>query len=127
MKKKFIIALLFCTVLITGCGCGKKENKKTLVCNSELDEYNEKKVVTTIFEDDFLISEKIEIVIVFEKEEYAKQYYDMYKDSETEEISLDGKNVVIKQEESNESKNQIFEYNNFYNRMIEDGYSCELK
>lgn len=126
MKKVFItFSLLALTFLISGCGCSKKN--LTLECSSGLDEYNEKKYVEAEFEDGFLKKQVIEIVTVFDDEVIANRFYEMYKDSEVYDVSINKLEVVLKQNVDNFSTDDVFKYDNFYKSMIDKNFECKKK
>lgn len=127
MKKIIIfINLILLSLLISGCGCSKKEEEKmmNLKCSSDINEYGEKNIVTAEFKNNFLVSEKIETIVEFTDEILAQRYYDMYKDNERYKVSLDGMTVTYYLEIENDSTEDIFEYNNFRNNLIDNGYNC---
>lgn len=126
MKKVLVtLNLLLALLLVTGCGCSKKQ--KILDCTSELDEYGEKKHVEAKFEDNYLKTQVIETITVFDEELYANRFYEMYKDSDTYEVSINGLEVTLKQTIETTSTEDIFKYDNFYNSMLENGFKCENK
>ena len=126
MKKIIItINLILATLLISGCGCSKKE--KILDCTSDLDEYSEKKHVEAKFENEFLKTQTIETTTVFDNESYANSFYEMYKDSDIYEVSINGFEVTLKQIFETDSTDDIFKYDNFYNSMLENGFKCKKK
>lgn len=125
MKKIMILGVVICSLFITGCGCSKKEKK--LECSSDIDEYNEKKKVSATFENDYLKTENVETITVFEDEISANRFYEMYKDSEIFEVNLNGNEVSLKQTVENDSENEIFKYDRFYEDLINQGFTCEKK
>ena len=126
MKKILIVVnLMIIAFAMSGCGCNKKN--KILQCTSELDEYNEKKYVEAKFEDDYLVSQSIETTTVFDSEINATRFYEMYKDSDMYETSINGLEVTLKQNADNSSTDDIFKYDNFYNSMIENNFKCKKK
>ena len=125
MKKIIILSLICCTLFITGCGCEKK-NEKTIECISEINDFGEKNIVTAKFKDDLLVYEKIDTIVELADENQAQQYYEMYKDNELYDATLDGKTVSYTIETEHDSDDDIFKYDNFYKEMENDGYKCNI-
>lgn len=126
MKKIAIINIIFCILFVTGCGCEKKEELKTtqLKCTSEMNDYGEKNTVEAKFQNEFLIYEKVETIIEFENETLAQRYYDMYKENSDYKTVLDGNSVSTIIEIENDSKDNIFKYDEFRKNLINNGYTC---
>lgn len=125
--KKILIAvnLILVTLIVSGCGCSKKE--KVLECSSELDEYGEKKIIYATFENNYLKNQKIETITVFDDEMYANRFFEMYKDSDDYVVLKNGLEVSLEQTVENDSTDDIFKYENFYNSMLENNFKCKNK
>lgn len=125
--KKILIAvnLILVTLIVSGCGCSKKE--KVLECSSELDEYGEKKIICATFENNYLKNQKIETITVFGDEMYANRFFEMYKDSDDYVVLKNGLEVSLEQTVENDSTDDIFKYENFYNSMLENNFKCKNK
>ena len=125
--KKILIAvnLILVTLIVSGCGCCKKE--KVLECSSELDEYGEKKIIYATFENNYLKNQKIETITVFGDEMYANRFFEMYKDSDDYVVLKNGLEVSLEQTVENDSTDDIFKYENFYNSMLENNFKCKNK
>lgn len=125
--KKILIAinLILVTLIVSGCGCSKKE--KVLECSSELDEYGEKKIIYATFENNYLKNQKIETITVFGDEMYANRFFEMYKDSDDYVVLKNGLEVSLEQTVENDSTDDIFKYENFYNSMLENNFKCKNK
>ena len=126
MKKNLIVvSLILVTLIVSGCGCNKKE--KVLECSSELDEYGEKKIIYATFENNYLKNQKIETITVFGDEMYANRFFEMYKDSDDYVVLKNGLEVSLEQTVENDSTDDIFKYENFYNSMLENNFKCKNK
>lgn len=125
MKKNIIIVMALCVLFITGCGCDKKTKEETLKCVSEMNEYGEKNIVTAKFADDYLVSEEVETIIEFENEILAQRYYDMYKDNERYNVTLDGNTVTNILQVKNDSKDDIYKIEQFKDDLVKNGYVCD--
>lgn len=125
--KKILIAvnLILVTLIVSGCGCSKKE--KVLECSSELDEYGEKKIIYATFKNNYLKNQKIETITVFDDEMYANRFFEMYKDSDDYVVLKNGLEVSLEQTVENDSTDDIFKYENFYNSMLENNFKCKNK
>ena len=58
---------------------------------------------------------------------YANRFFEMYKDSDDYVVLKNGLEVSLEQTVENDSTDDIFKYENFYNSMLENNFKCKNK
>ncbi len=127
MKKTILVSLTIASLFMTGCGCGKKDKITKLKCTSDFDEYGESNVVTATFKNNYLIDETVETIIEFDDELLAERFYEMYKDNDEVKTSLNGTTVSYTIDAEYDYDSKAFDYDSFYKKIEDDGYSCDVK
>lgn len=117
MKKILFVALL--VLMLTGC-------KNEMKCSLEQDEevYTTKQdVVFKLDDDGFVVSSETELTMIFDKEEDAQEYYNIFKDLEQESALELNKNKII-MGDSVEYSDQT-KASDIKKQLEDTGYKCK--